>query len=107
MGYKGPDFNPSNLLDNELSHELISKKLFLSPLPNILPNTVDQIDKIVVDEIMTTQDGATLKYLVWWKEKPPRDNSWLYQSELQKIDLDILEQYESSFSSNSTESSSF
>jgi len=38
--------------------------------------------------------------------KPPIDDSWIDRSELQKIDPDILEQYESS-SSNSTESSSF
>ena len=45
---------------------------------------------------------------IWFDgKKSSTDNSWIDQSELQKIDPDILEQYESSSSSNSTESSSF
>ena len=107
MDYKSPDFNPNNLLDNESSLEPIPERHSLPPLSNINPNTVDQIDKIVDDEIISIKDGGTCKYLVRWKEKPPTNDLWIYQSELQKINLDILEQYESSFSSNLTESSSF
>ena len=59
------------------------------------------------DEIITTKDGGTRKYLVRWKEKPLTDDSWIDRSELQKIDPDILEQCESSSSSNSTKSSFF
>ena len=51
MDYKGPDFNPNNPLDDEPSLEPISERHFLLPLSNILPNTVNQIDKIVDDEI--------------------------------------------------------
>ena len=65
---------------------------------------MDQIKKIVDDEIITTKDGGTRKYLIQWKEKSPTDDSWIDRSELQKIDLDILEHYESS-SLNSTKSS--
>ena len=50
---------------------------------------MDQIDKIVDDEIITTKDGRTHKYLVRWKEKPPTNDSWIDHSELQKIDPDI------------------
>jgi len=107
VDYKGPNFNLSNPLDDESSLKPISKKQSLSPLSNILPNTVDQIDKIVDDEIITTKDGGTRKYLVRWKGKSPTDDSWIDRSELQNIDPDILEQYESFSFSNSTESSSF
>ena len=62
MDYKGPDFNPNNPFDDEF--EPISDRHSLPPLPNILPNTVNQIDKIVNDEIITTKDGGTRKYLV-------------------------------------------
>jgi len=57
VDYKGPDFNPNNLLDDEPSLEPISERHSLPLLSNILPNTVDQIDKIVDDEIITTKDG--------------------------------------------------
>jgi len=63
VDYKGLDFNP-NPLDDESSHELISERLSLPSLLNILPNTVDQIDKIVDNEIITTQNGRTRKYLI-------------------------------------------
>ena len=42
-----------------------------------------------------------------WFEKTPIEDSWIDRSELQKIDPDIFEQYESFSSSNSIESSSF
>ena len=106
VDYKGPDFNPSNPLDDEPSIELISERPSLLLLSNILSNTVDQIDKIVNDEIITIKDGETRKYLIRCKEMPPIDDSWIDRSELQKIDPDILEQYESS-SLNLTESSFF
>ena len=64
VDYKCPDFNPNNSLDDEPSLEPICGRHFLPPLSNILPNTVDQIDKII-----TTKDGGTRKYLVRWKKK--------------------------------------
>jgi len=107
VDFKSPNFNPNNPLNDEPSLEPISERHSLPSLSNILPNTVDQIDKIVNDEIITTKDGGTHKYLARLKVKPPTDDSWIYRSELQKINPDILEQHESSSFSNSTESSSF
>jgi len=63
MEYKDPYSNPNNSLDDESSHKPISEGP-LPPLPNILLNTVDQINKIVNDEIITIQDDETRKYLV-------------------------------------------
>ena len=94
MDYKGPNFNPNNSLDDKSSLEPISERHSLPPLSNILLNTVDQIDKFVDDEIISTKDWGTRKYLVRWKGKSPTDDSWIDRSELQKIDPDILEQYE-------------
>ena len=48
MNYKGFDFNSSNF-----------EKFSIPPIPNILPNTADQIDKILDDEIIMPH-----KYLV-------------------------------------------
>ena len=43
------------------------------------------------DEIITTKNGGTRKYLVRWKGKPPTDDSYIDRSELQKIDPNIFE----------------
>ena len=59
------------------------------------------------DEIITTKADGNHNYLVRRKGKLATDASWIDRSKLQNIDPDILEQYESSSSSNSTESSSF
>ena len=64
VDYNGPDFNPNNPLNDEPSLEPISERDSLPPLPNILPNTVNQIDKIVDNKIITTKDGETCKCLV-------------------------------------------
>jgi len=75
VDYKGHDFNLNNLLDDEPPLDPISEKHFFPPFSNILPNTVDQIDKIMDNEIITTKDGGTRKYLVRWKGKPPTYDS--------------------------------
>ena len=74
MDYEGPDFNPSNQLDDDLSYKPISERLSLPPFSNILPNTTLQIDNILDDEIITIKDGGTRRYLVWWKGKSPTDD---------------------------------
>ena len=75
VNYKGPDFNLSNSLDDEISLELIPERPSFPSLSNKLPNTMDQIDKFVDDEIITTKNSRTRKYLVRWKGKPPTDDS--------------------------------
>ena len=60
MDCKGLDFI---LLFGEPSLE----HTFESPLPqlqDILPNRADKVDKILDDEIITTSDGGTRRYLV-------------------------------------------
>ena len=97
--------NVISLVD-EPSHKLIFESPFLSPLPDILPYTTNQVDNFLDDKIITTQDGGIRKYLICWTGKVPIDDIWLDRSELSKIDHEILEQYESTFTSNSIESSS-
>ena len=59
IDYKGSNFNPNNPLEAEPSQESICERHSLPPLLNILSNTVDQIDNILDDEIITTS-----RYLV-------------------------------------------
>ena len=69
-----------------MSHHL---SLFLrdsiSPIPNILPTIVNQIDIILDDEVIMTR-----KYLVLWKGRASNDDSWKYQSALQQINPNRL-----------------
>ena len=51
VDYKSFNFNPSNFLIDESSHEPIFR-LSIPPILNILPNAMDQIDKILDDEII-------------------------------------------------------
>jgi len=59
MDYKDFDFNPNNFLIDEPSHELIFERPSLPLISNSLSNTVNQIDKILDDEIIVAR-----KYLV-------------------------------------------
>ena len=70
VDYKGLYFNPRSSLVDKTSHEPISERPSLLPFSNILPNTTHQVDNILDDEVITTKEGGTRKYLVWWKEKP-------------------------------------
>jgi len=52
--YKGFDFNLSNFLINEPFHESIFERLSIPLISNILPSIINQIDKILDDEIIIT-----------------------------------------------------
>ena len=60
--YKGSNFNPSNPMVDELTPEPFSERPSLLPLPDISPNTTENIDKILYDEIISTRDGGTGQY---------------------------------------------
>jgi len=64
VDYKGPGFNPSNSLIDELEPEPISESPTLPPLLNILLNTAEKVDKTLDDEIITTKDGKIRRYLI-------------------------------------------
>ena len=68
----------------------------LPPLSNLPPYAAEQIDKIIEDEIVSTSDGETRQYLVHWKGKPESDDTWLDREDMQRLNPDALEQYESS-----------
>jgi len=75
--HKGPDFNPSNPLLDEPTQNLTSEGPSLPPLLNLPPYAAEQIDKIIDDEIISTTNGGTRRYLVHWKGKPESDDTWL------------------------------
>jgi len=99
VDYKGLYVIP---LVDEPSRDPIFKSPFLSPLPDILSYTACQIDKFLDDKIITTKAYGIRKYLICWTEKVPINDTWLDESELLKIDYEILKQYESNATSNLT-----
>ena len=91
------------MISPSLSHFL---RTLTTLIPDTHPNTTDIINKILEHEIITTRYDGVRRYLICWKEKILAENTWLNQADLQRIDLDVLEQYESAFTTNSTGSSS-
>ncbi|KAL0916003.1 hypothetical protein M5K25_013478 [Dendrobium thyrsiflorum] len=63
------------------------------------------IEAILSDEIISTKDGGYRRYLVQWTRKPETENTWIERDELQRLDPDLLEWYDSSRNAYSTGSS--
>jgi len=80
VDYKAFDFNPSNFFIDEPSPEPIFQRPSIPLIPNILPNIVDQIDKILNDESI-----MTCKHLVRWKGRAPTDPNRLKSDEITSI----------------------
>jgi len=51
----------------------IPEGLSLPPLPNLPPYAVEHVNKIIKNEIISTTDGGTRRYLVHWKGKHESD----------------------------------
>ncbi|KAG1365241.1 hypothetical protein COCNU_12G002410 [Cocos nucifera] len=64
---------------------------------------LDQIERILIDEIVFSADGGFQKFLIKWQGRPNSNAMWILEEELRHIDPKILEDY-INFSS---ESSSF
>jgi len=73
------------------------------PLPTTIdPFTAEQIDSIKDDQIISTRDGSYTRYLVHWKGRPEFDDTWITREDLQCLDSDLLEFYESQLEPYST-----
>ena len=78
----------------------------LPPVPQIhLTHMAEQIGEIIDDQIVSTRDCGYHRFLIRWKGLPDSDNTWINREELQRLDPDRLEHYESRGGSHSTESS--
>ncbi|GFZ18311.1 SEC12P-like 2 protein [Actinidia rufa] len=75
-----------------------------APLPNS-PAPKEHIDAILDEQIISTRDGSVQRFLVRWSGRPASDDTWITSEDLQQIDRDLFEYYQSRPAIHSTESS--
>ncbi|GFS37095.1 hypothetical protein Acr_00g0049800 [Actinidia rufa] len=75
-----------------------------APLPNS-PAPKEHIDAILDEQIISTRDGGVQRFLVRWSGRPASDDTWITSEDLQQIDRDLFEYYQSRPAIHSTESS--
>ena len=63
------------------------------------------IDRILDEQITNTRNRVYQRYLVRWKDRPQSEDSWISKEELQHLDPDLLERYQSDVDPCSTGSS--
>ena len=77
------------------------------PAPLNLPYArKEHIDAILDEKIVSTRDGGVQRFLVRWQGHPTSDCTWITRDELQQLDPDLLEYYQSYPSLHSTGSNS-
>ena len=74
--------------------------------PTNWPVRKEQIEKILDDQVISTRNRGYQRYLVRWLGRPDSDDSWISREELQELDPDLLERYQSQLDPYSTGSSS-
>jgi len=74
--------------------------------PTNWPVRKEQIEKILDDQVISTRNRGYQRYLVRWQGRPDSDDSWISREELQELDPDLLERYQSQLEPYSTGSSS-
>ncbi|GFY95386.1 hypothetical protein Acr_10g0007710 [Actinidia rufa] len=75
-----------------------------TPLPNS-PAPKEHIDAILDEQIISTRDGGVQRFLVRWSGCPASDDIGITSEDLQQIDRDLFEYYQSRPAIHSTESS--
>jgi hypothetical protein len=63
--------------------------------PNIPPTHKESIDAILDEQVILTRDGTVQRFLVRWHKRPESDCTWIAREDLQQLDPDLLEHYQS------------
>ena len=101
--YKEPMMIPSEPFRPD--HVFESEPVLECP-PTTIPQKRENFEQILDDKIVTTRNKDYYRYLVRWQGRPESDNSWVTKEDLQRIDPDLLEHYQSQVEPYSTGSSS-
>uniref|UniRef100_A0A2N9H353 Chromo domain-containing protein n=1 Tax=Fagus sylvatica TaxID=28930 RepID=A0A2N9H353_FAGSY len=64
-------------------------------LPNIPPTHKESINAILDEQVVFTRDGTVQRFLVRWHGRPESDCTWIAREDLQQLDPDLLEYYQS------------
>jgi len=102
--YKEPMMKPSEPFGP--NHIFESEHIPECP-PTTFPKRQDKLKQILDDKTVTTRNKDYQRYLVCWQGRPEFENTWITKEDLQQIDLDLLEHYESQVDPYSTGSSSY
>ena len=96
-----PFFEPTHepTIDHPTTSDITPASLPISPAPK------EHIDAILDEQIISTRDGGVQRFLVRWSGRPASDDTWITSDDLQQIDRDLFEYYQSRPASHSTESS--
>jgi len=73
--YRGTVDISSDPFMNKPTQDILSESPPLPPLPSKLSYAVENIHSILDDQIVSTRDGETLRYLMKWKERSDSENS--------------------------------
>ena len=105
VAYKSPITILDTLFDESLPNRIDAP--ISTPLPLNLPYAhKESIVAILDEQIVSTRDGGVHRFLVWWRRRPYSNCIWITRDELQRLDPDLLEYYQSSSNFHSTGSSS-
>ena len=95
VAYKSPTAIPDTPFDESLPNPIDVPIPTPSPL-NLPYAHKESIDAILDEQIVSTKDGRVHHFLVWWRGRPDSDCTWITRDELRRLDLDLLEYYQSS-----------
>ncbi|KAL4626266.1 hypothetical protein ACB092_05G083900 [Castanea dentata] len=101
--------SPTAILDTHFDEPLLNPidAPMLTSLPLNFPYAhKESIDAILDEQIVSTRDGGVHRFLVRWRGRPDSNCTWITRDELQRLDPDLLEYYQSSSAFHSTRSSS-
>jgi len=74
--------------------------------PTNWPNSEEKIERILDDQAICTRNRGYQRYLVRWQGQPESEDSWITCEDLQCLNPDLLEHYESQVIPHSIGSSS-
>ncbi|GFZ12777.1 hypothetical protein Acr_23g0011620 [Actinidia rufa] len=85
--FSEPTHEPS--IDHPTTSDITPAPLPISPAPK------EHIDAILDEQIISTRDGGVQRFLVRWSGRPASDDTWITSDDLQQIDRDLFEYYQS------------
>ena len=92
-----PIFNVEDLPIYHRHHNNVSEELDFQLPPTLSPHS--EIEYVLDDQLMSTQQGGYHKFLVKWQGKPHSKNTWIMTTDFQKLNPDLYELYQTSNSS--------